>query len=407
MQFIKKIVCANTTLVLIDQAIYSGTNFFLTLFLAKQLNIEDFGLFSTIVVFTFLALSLMNALIIQPFQVSIATVSKRKEYFVFLFLGLVILLFFFMFLTWIPALFFKINICLFLNVNFFISAFLFQDFFRKLFLGINKIKWVLIIDLFFLLFVSIGFYLWIFKFDFEITLFLIGLSNFISGAIGLVFIFQMFEWPSHWKIFLKTHIQQAKWLLSVAVLQWASSNFFVLVSGIYLGIEALGALRLVQSFFGILNVVLQTVENYYLPKIASLYHQNKELAKTYLVKISTYGALFFGTILSLFFFFASHIIVLAGGNQYEKYAYVVKIMAVLYVFIFMSYPVRIMIRVLLLNKIFFIGYLISFIFSLASFHLLLNYFELSGAILGLIINQIILLLYWQNQLKNNHFLLWK
>ena len=98
MQFIKKIVRANTTLVLIDQAIYSGTNFLLTLFLAKQMNITDFGFFSTVVVFTFLALSIINALIIQPFQVSIATVSRKKEYFVFLFIGLVILLIFFMFL---------------------------------------------------------------------------------------------------------------------------------------------------------------------------------------------------------------------------------------------------------------------------------------------------------------------
>ena len=407
MQFIKKIVRANTTLVLIDQAIYSGTNFLLTLFLAKQMNITDFGFFSTVVVFTFLALSIINALIIQPFQVSIATVSRKKEYFVFLFIELVILLFFFMFLAWIPTLFFNLNNFPLINVTFFISAYLFQDFFRKFFLGINKIKWVLIIDVFFLLFVSIGFYLWIFKLSLEITLFLIGLSNFISGATGFIFILQNFEWPTQCKTFLQIHIQQAKWLINVAFLQWASSNFFVLVSGIYLGVEALGALRLVQSFFGILNVVFQTVENYYLPKVASIYHQNTNHAKQYLIKISIYGAIFFGIILTLFFLFSYHIMVLAGGYQYEKYSFIVKIMSVLYVFIFLSYPFRIMIRVLLLNKVFFFFFFIFFVFFLLSFHLFLYFFELSGAILGLIINQIILMLYWQNHLKKNNFLLWK
>jgi O-antigen/teichoic acid export membrane protein len=60
------------------------------------------------------------------------------------------------------------------------------------------------------------------------------------------------------------------------MVQWFSSNFFTLVAGIYLGVNALGALRLVQSFFGVINVILQTVENYYLPKTAQLHYQDKK-----------------------------------------------------------------------------------------------------------------------------------
>jgi hypothetical protein len=82
-------------------------------------------------------------------------------------------------------------------------------------------------------------------------------------------------------------------------------------------------------------------------------------------------------------------------------------MVILYFFIFLNYPSRIAIKVIVLNKIFFYGYVISFVFSVASFHFFLNYFGLSGAVLGLVFNQLVMFLYWQNQLKKNQFQLWK
>jgi len=127
------------------------------------------------------------------------------------------------------------------------------------------------------------------------------------------------------------------------------------------------------------------------------------IKQKYLLEITTYGALLFGLLLSFLFVFSNEIIVIAGGNKYESYGYVVKIIAVLYFFIFLSYPVRIVVRIMVLNKIFFIGYLLSFISSLLTFHFLLKYSGLYGAVTGLIINQIIMILYWQNQLRKNNF----
>lgn len=82
-------------------------------------------------------------------------------------------------------------------------------------------------------------------------------------------------------------------------------------------------------------------------------------------------------------------------------------MSVLYVLIFIGYPVRIAIRALILNKIFFKGYLLTFFFGLLSSYLLLSFFNLAGAIAGLIGSQIILLTYWQIQLHKKEFILWK
>lgn len=404
---INTLISNDSFLVMVDQSLYSGANFILTFYLAKQLNTTEFGVFSALVIATYLGLTFANALIIQPFQVSITTIANKKEYFVFLFFTLLVLLTILICFTYSFSLYFNKLIPNLFAIIFFITTYIFQDFFRKLGLGIQKIKWVLSMEFLFLLGITIGFYMPFLNLDLNTSLIIIAISNLISSSAGILFIVTVFKPPKKWRAYLKFHINQAKWLLSVATLQWASSNFIILLSGVYISIEALGALRLVQSFFGVLNIMLQTVESYFLPKIAALYHENKKKAKQYLLKITSYGAFIFGSILIFIYAFASKLIILTGGIQYRKYVFVVQIMTFLYFFIFISYPIRIMIRVMLLNRVFFIGYLISFIFSLATFHVLLQFWGLSGALLGLILNQIIMIGYWQIQLKKNQFLLWK
>ncbi|TRX39481.1 lipopolysaccharide biosynthesis protein [Flavobacterium restrictum] len=409
MNRIQKILFSPSFLVLADQVICSGTNFFLTLVLAQKLDIKNFGLFATLVLLSYLAMSISNALLIQPFQVAIAKITQKKEYQVSLFLGLMALLLLFMLSVKSLVLFLpKTNVYVLQSnaIICYILGFLINDFFRKLFLGLSKIKSAFVMDVLFTALLCIAF-VGKQKLQLHEVLWIIGLANMATSLPGILFIVRNYTRPVCWKQFAAAHFAQGKWLFSVALLQWCSSNFFVLVSGIYLGIEALGALRLVQSFFGVINIGLQTVENYYLPKVAQLYADSASKAKKYLLEITTIGAVFFSIILVILFVFSDRIIVLAGGLKYQNYGYVVKIMSVLYFFIFLSYPVRIAIRILVLNKIFFFGYVLSFVSSLATFHFLLRYSGLYGAVSGLIINQIIMILYWQNQLKKNSFQLWK
>jgi O-antigen/teichoic acid export membrane protein len=100
----------------------------------------------------------------------------------------------------------------------------------------------------------------------EKSLLMIGIVNIIASLPGIFFFLRNAEFSLQNKELLQYHFKEGKWLFSASIVQWFSSNFFTLVAGIYLGINALGALRLVQSFFGAVNVILQTVENYYLPK---------------------------------------------------------------------------------------------------------------------------------------------
>lgn len=407
MQALKKIAKYKSMLAFIDQALFSGTSFSLTLVLAQKMDIKSFGLYSSVVLVVYLLVSVYSAILIQPFQVSYSKIKEVKQYVSFLFLGLFILITVTAIVLYVPLCFlYRHNNQMMLGAFLcFCAGFLINDFFRKLFLGLGNTVVVLVMDILY-------FFVLVYLYNASAlalsgVLWVLGVSNIVATAPGLLIIIKQYSVPTQWRLFLQDHTNQCKWLLSVAILQWCSSNFFVLVSGMYLGIEALGALRLVQSFFGVINVGLQTIENYFVPKIAALYSQSTALAKAYLLKLAMAGLVIFATLLLPVFIFSDYIIVLAGGAQYKEYGYVVKMMCVLYLFIFLCYPARISIRILILNKVYFFGYLISFIISFASFHFLLQWCGLYGAIIGLIANQLVMMLYWQNQLNNKQFMLWK
>lgn len=404
------ILFSSSVLAIFDQAIFSGSNFLMTLFLAQKLELTGFGILSSIIVFTFLFISVSNALIIQPFQVSTLKIEQKKQYTTFLwsfqmfFLVLIIPV-----VTIITFVFKELEVskASLGSILIFIIGYLFQDFFRKLFLGTDEIKKVVLIDIIFTILVIIGFTVYDDSLNLKNTLYIVGLANILSSIPGIIYTFKNFEFPFSYFDYLKLHLIQGKWFVYTAFLQWCSSNFFILLSGAYLGIEALGALRLVQSIFGVINIVLQTIENYFIPKVASLYKQSIDVAKRYLIRLTSIGFVVFGGILSCLFIFSKELMFLIGGKNYASYHFIIKMMAILYVFIFLSYPIRIAVRVLILNKIFFTGYVLSFITSIITFHFLLQNFALNGAITGLILNQIVMMGYWYFELNKKHLVLWK
>jgi O-antigen/teichoic acid export membrane protein len=407
MKLILKTINSPTLLVLFDQIIYSGSNFMITIFLARLLSVTEFGLFSSIIIYTYLLLSILSAFLIQPFQIAYAKEENKNEYVQFLLYSVLSSFLLISVANFLIYFFLPIKSFSFLTLTFFFITYIFQDLLRKTLLTKNAINSVVYMDAFFLFSIVISYFIINKNINLNVALLIISISNLASICFGIIPLIKTFQKTIDWKTYLKSHWLQGKWFVSVSLLQWGNSNLIILFSGFYIGLEGIGALRLVQSFFGILNVLLQVVENYFLPKIAKIYHENKQTAKQYLLKLTLNGLLIFGSILLLLFMFPDKAIAIAGGIQYVKYSFLVQFMVILYLIIFLGYPIRIMIRIKLLNQSFFIGYLCAFVFTLLSFQWLLVNFSISGAILGLIFNQLIILLYWQFQLNKNNFLLWK
>lgn len=411
--WLQHITTNNKAIVLADQVVFSGNSFLTTILMARILTATDFGVYASILLFVLLITGILNAIIMQPLQVTLAKIFNTTSYIAFSFwLQLGILLFVlagtaFILNLEIPLLVLFNDLSLGLVLLAF--GFVMQDYFRKLFLASSQLLRSLQVDvltalLHFIILISALFFI-----DFSLLNLLIclGIAYVPAIVLGVVFIKPKPYKALRWDVYLMTHIQQSKWLLLTTLVQWWSSNLFVVISGVFLGIKALGAFRLVQSVFGVFNLLLQTFENYVLPKASSLLKDSHQHAKEYIKKVGYTSVVLFALVLFPIFIFSENIIVLIGGSTYAEYSFVVKGMAILYFFIFLGYPIRIAIRVLILNRNFFVGYAFSLLFSLLSFNYLLQQWELMGAIAGLIISQIIVLSYWQFILIKKNFVLWK
>lgn len=394
--------------ILFDQVVFSGTSFAINILLAKNINIGLFGLFSGFILGLYLLIGLMSAIIIQPFQVNIVRVEKKESYISFCFwtqiMGLLLLL---------PSIYliahYFVNDTLPLAGIPFAIGFGFHDYIRKQLLALDKPLQTFIIDIISGLSQLAAIAFFIYQDNGTLNqLFAYLSSTYLMVFIASFVVLKPFQIQlSQWKTFAINHIKQGKWLLVTAIVQWWSGNLFVVASGIYLGAEALGALRLVQSLFGVLNVLLQTFENYVLPQTAKILMLDKEKAITYLITICKKTAILFMPILLLIFTFSTELISLFGSKNYSPYAYVINWMLVLYVLVYISQPIRISMRALLLNQYFFFGYVLSLLFSLIYSHYLLSNYGLTGVLIGLISSQIILIAFWQFILNKNKFYLWK
>jgi O-antigen/teichoic acid export membrane protein len=388
-------------LVLIDQAIFSGSNFMVTLLLARLLSPTDFGVYALLWLYVYVCMNITNALVMQPLQVILPTKGENYVSFSFFLYSILV------FLLGGLSLFFASSYTFWIGGL--IVGFLWQDYFRKVLLAQNNVLKVTVLDAIqAILQVGALVCCWVGKGTNLLTIVQITTFSFLPVFIlGTLWLKPSFAHAKQWQHYLPTHFAQTHWLLLTAFLQWFSSNFLVMASGFVLGVEALGALRLVQSLFGVLNIMLQTFENYALPQASKLWAISAHASKTYLQQLSRQSWQTAGLLLLALFVFAEPIIVACGGEKYEKYAFLVRGMAILYALIFGSYPVRIAVRMMLLNKVFFMGYAFAFVFNLVSFYYLLHTWNLSGVLWGFIANQMIMIFVWQYFLIKQNFILWK
>ena len=400
-------------LVLIDQAVFSGNSFVATALLARFLGIENFGTFSYVVLGIYLLMSMSNALIIQPMQVAHSKFEINNAYRGFTLLvqlivsGILILVATVISISNLPSLdvLQGMNILL---IGILYSAWLLHDFFRKSFLACQEIKNTIVVDCIMasiqlsgIIGLGVAHLLTL-----NAAVIIFTASYTVSSFIGMILSGVSITDLKLEREYLDYHKKEGSLLFVSSLLQWWSSNLFVVASGLFLGAAALGAFRLVQSMFGILNLLLQTYENYVLPKAAKLFAESQSQSKQYLRAITQKGALLFALVLVPLFIFSKQAIFLFGGDQYIAYHNVVRGMVILYAIIYAGYSVRMPIRILTLNNSFFVGYCISFGFSLLTFNYLLQHFNITGAIAGLIINQLLMISYWHLKLTKHNFTLW-
>lgn len=391
-------------LVLADQVIFSGTGFLMTVLIARYLSISDFGEYSATVLMIYLAVSAISAWSIQVFQV---TSDRTREYISFLFWTQFILSFFIVLV--LKVCFSVLSLQQHSAELFFGLGFIMYDFSRKIFLSLNKTQEVLILDVFTSFLMLSAFLIFIFQESKMVDNMLFYFTcAYLFSLLYAIQVIRPYKFNvNHFLEYISIHLKHGKWLFLTAISQWWAGNLFVVASGIYLGSAALGALRLGQSLFGVLNVFLQTFENYVLPQSAIRMQQGQDQGIAYIRKTNQKLAFVFIPVLVIIFLFASPILTLAGGSNFTDYGFVLKGLCLLYVFIFLSQPIRFFFRSIQMNNHFFYAYLISLIFAFSTSHWLISTYGLRGVIAGLTASQLILMLYWTLILQLKNIKIWK
>jgi O-antigen/teichoic acid export membrane protein len=402
------------TWVLADQAVVSGSSFVTNILIARALGITDYGKFAVILLIQLFMLSIQQAVSTGVLQVMVHRYDEQQRHFyikgVFyaqcgflLLLSLVCLslrLIVPALTTGYPGLFAPALIGTILLLA--------QDFLRKTLLTLGQGNRAFVIDtltnaiqLAVLTGLMVSGNLSLAK-----TCWTIGLTFLPSVALGIAWVkpgpasFQAIGNAFH------VHKEQGGWMLLSALLQWFAGNFFVVAAGWWLGLTALGALRLAQYTFGILNVILQAIENYTLPKASGAHHTPAQF-NDYLRQVLRKSVVLIGPILLLVVLFAKPLLTFSGGPAYVRYAYVMYGLSATYLLILAGVPVRIALRTKFLNRSYFTGYVLATLFSLLAAKWMILQWGLTGVLIGLFCTQLILLVYWLLTLKTKNVIAWK
>jgi O-antigen/teichoic acid export membrane protein len=402
--FISKLDLKNYDLVLLNQIINSGSSFLVSLFLVSFLGLEKFGLFTVLWIIFLLINTLQLSVIVSPMMTNSGLyASDLKAYYyggafvqqIFLTLVFLILIKFFFFFGSLVS----INNQIYALQNVFLLIIFtsqIYQFFRRFFLNEKMYGVSIVIDII----INITLFsllIYFFKTN-ELNLEKVFYSYFISFLVGtLLVIPYVKKFNFSFKSFAdstKVNFKISKWITLTSIMQWFSGNLWLINSGIILGSYVLGAIRACQTITNICNLLFQSFENFFPPKLTHIYKsEGSKSMNEYIKKINISGFILlsvFAVILSLG---SKNILEFFYGPEVSQFYYLLIFLSILLPFTFISFFYRFGLRTLMNTRPIFLSYLFPSIFTvIASKFIITNYNEIGFAI-GLIFNQLIILFF--------------
>ena len=401
----------NTLLVYTDQLVVSGLSFVSSIIMARLLGVQGFGIYSIAWLGVLIASSVNQPLIISPMM----TLSSKKEtgdkerylqalVFKQLFFAatLSVLAFLTVLVMSVILKEWKVN-SIILAFPLAVFSFLLQDFFRKYFFIIGKPHMAVLIDV-----IAYGgvllsaFLLHYFRdMDAQFILLLTALFFLYASLVALLSLKKLKFDLKEIKAAITEHWDFSKWLTATALLQWFSGNLFIIAAGAILGPRAVGATRMAQNIVGITHVLFLAMENI-IPARAATAQRNggNDALFRYLWKFTLQMGTITFALLGLITIFSKQIIEICYGESYLEYQPVLIGFCLLYVIVFLGYPLRYAIRTMEKTRLIFTSFIISSIFSVACAYPVINAFGLFGVVGGLMATQLITLIIYTWALRN-------
>lgn len=182
----------------------------------------------------------------------------------------------------------------------------------------------------------------------------------------------------------------SRWLLGSAVMHWTCGNLFVLLSPPYIGLHGAGALRAAQSIVGVVNVWFLGLENVIPLHAGRLWRgRGPAHALRYVVRLSLIWTAVTALFVAAVVLYADPLLTVVFGNHTAEYRWVLEWYAALQLLIFLSLPLRSLLRAAEHTRGIFVAFVATTIFSLCGAIPLLRAFGLAGVLTGLTAAQVV------------------
>ena len=400
----------STILVYSDQLVVSGFSFLSSVIMARFLGVQGFGIYSIAWLGVLIASSINQPFIISPMLTLSARKNKEEKnrylqaliFKQLLFATSLSLLAFITVLVMSYVLHdWKVS-SIILAFPLAVFTFLLQDFFRRYFFVIKKPQMAILID-----FIAYGGVLlsaflihFIHAMDAQFVLLLTALFFLYASLTALISLKELRFKIQDIKAVVLEHWDFSKWLTATAILQWFSGNLFIIAAGAILGPRAVGATRMAQNVVGITHVLFLAMENI-IPTRASLAQRSggNQMLFKYLMKFTLQMGTITFTLLGLITIFSHQIINLFYGADYLEFQNILIGFCLLYVVVFLGYPLRYAIRTMEKTRLIFISFIISAVFSVLVAYPVIKTYGLYGVVGGLMATQLITLIIYMWSLR--------
>ena len=398
----KQLLKNGTAIIYADQAVVSGFSFLSSVVLARYLGLQGFGVYSIAWLGVLIASSINQPFIIAPMQTLSGKKSAedQKQYLQSLVFKQLFFAGIMSFLAFISVIVMSYLLTewkvqsIILAFPLAVFSFLLQDFFRRYFFVIGKPLKSLLIDA-----IAYGGVLlsafaihFVRSMDAQFVLLLTAVFFLYASLIGLWSMDHLRFNTKLIKAVILEHWDFSKWLTATALLQWFSGNLFIIAAGAIMGPLAVGVTRMAQNIVGITHVLFLAMENIIPVRAANSQREggNEKMCK-YLWKFTMQMGIITFTLLALIAIFSKQIILAFYGSEFVDYRFMLIGFCILYVIIFLGYPLRYAIRTLENTKLIFISFIASSAFSILTAYPIIKAFGLTGVIIGLMLTQLITL----------------
>jgi O-antigen/teichoic acid export membrane protein len=393
-RFLQRARGGRTPVALFDQGLVSGANVLTGVLLARAFGIREYGVFVLAWTAVLFANSLQYALIVTP-MMSVGPKQEpeeRSSYF-----GAVLLQEIVFALLATVIMFISVRLAtryfpqwevgnLALPLSGATLAYLLQDFLRRYFFCIGRSKRALATDAMGYL-SQLPILIWILHghgTKLSSVLWIIAATSFIGFAVCMPWYERItLDAHSFRRIFLR-HWRISRWLFPTAFMQWGAGNIFLIAAPVYYGAVASAVLRAATNIVGVAHVWFLGLENVVPAKAARLMRlQGLEGMLRYIKGVFLLWGGVTLVFTSIVACFPSFWLQLFYGTKYSSDGSVLRLNALLYVFVFISRPLCAGLQALEYTAPIFWAYPAMIAFSVALAGPFARTLGLNGVLLGM------------------------